>query len=85
MIILPDDWYERNGVRCPHLRPFKNVEAEVRAAITLLQPGAALPVTWLGGLGAQLALPDWPRRAPQGTALDGALALAREEATWKTP
>ena len=32
MIILPDDWYERNGVRCPHLRPFKNVEAEVRAA-----------------------------------------------------
>ena len=60
-------------------------EAEIRAAITLLQPGPALPVTWLGGLGAQLALPDWPRRAPQGTALDGALALAREEATWKTP
>ncbi len=59
-------------------------EAEIRAAISLLQPAEALPVTWLGGLGPALALPDWPRRAPLGTALDGALALAREEATWKS-
>lgn len=32
MIILPDDWYEKNGVRCPHLRPINRVEAEVREA-----------------------------------------------------
>lgn len=57
-------------------------EAEIRAAIALLQRAPVLPVTWLGGLGPRLALADWPRRDPLGTALDGALALAQEETTW---
>jgi len=57
-------------------------EAEIRAAITHLQLRDPVPVTWLGGLGEALALDDWPRRAPLGTALDGALAMAMDEATW---
>ncbi|MFT3688059.1 BadF/BadG/BcrA/BcrD ATPase family protein [Paenirhodobacter sp.] len=57
-------------------------EAEIRAAIGLLQTRPVLPVTWLGGLGPRLALDDWPQRAALGTALDGALALAREDMTW---
>lgn len=57
-------------------------EAEIRAAIVHLQPQDPVPVTWLGGLGEALALDDWPRRAPLGTALDGALAMAMDEATW---
>lgn len=56
---------------------------EIRAAIAQLQPRTALPVTWIGGLGAALMLDDWPRKEALGTALDGALALAREEATWR--
>ncbi|HEY0276218.1 MAG TPA: BadF/BadG/BcrA/BcrD ATPase family protein [Paenirhodobacter sp.] len=60
------------------------IHAEIRAAIMLLQPEAVLPVTWIGGLGPLLALPDWPERAAQGSALDGALALAQEETTWKS-
>lgn len=56
--------------------------AEIRAAVELLQPEVALPVVWMGGLGPRLALPDWPALTPAGTALDGALALAREEMTW---
>lgn len=54
---------------------------EINAAIALLQQGAALPVVFLGGLGpafaARLAA-RWQIRPAQGTALDGALALARE-------
>ncbi len=57
-------------------------EAEIRKAIGLLQRTPPLPVVWLGGLGAALALPDWPSRPAAGNALDGALALARDGATW---
>lgn len=57
--------------------------AEIRAAIEHLQPqGAQHPVVWLGGLGARLAMDDWPRRAPHGTSLDGALWIAMQESTW---
>lgn len=55
---------------------------EIRRAIAHLQPEQSLPVTWIGGLGAALALDDWPQRPARGTALDGALALAMDEATW---
>lgn len=61
-------------------------EEEIRAAIGILQPQdsgrAPLPVTWTGGLGPVLALADWPRLEPRGNALDGALQLAQDEATW---
>lgn len=57
-------------------------QAEIRAAIALLQPAQALGVAWIGGLGPLLAVDDWPQVAPRGSALDGALALAQEEATW---
>lgn len=52
--------------------------AEVRATIAALQPGPALPVTYIGGLGALYAglIADWPQRPAQGSALDGALLLA---------
>ena len=56
--------------------------AELRAAIGLLQTDPPLPVVWLGGLGPTLALTDWPRAEPLGTALDGAMAMARDPATW---
>lgn len=56
--------------------------AEIRRAIAHLQPEAPLPVTWIGGLGAALAVEDWATRPALGTALDGALALAMDEATW---
>ncbi|MGD9917106.1 MAG: BadF/BadG/BcrA/BcrD ATPase family protein [Paenirhodobacter sp.] len=56
--------------------------AEIRRAIALLQPEAPLPVTWIGGLGAALAVKDWATRPALGTALDGALALAMDETTW---
>jgi glucosamine kinase len=53
----------------------------VTAAITLLQGGQRLPVVFLGGVGAYwagvLAGPDLDIIAPLGTALDGALILAR--------
>lgn len=55
--------------------------AEVDAALTLLHSaGTPREVVFLGGLGALYAgllAPDWPSRAPLGTALDGALFLAR--------
>lgn len=54
--------------------------AEVAAAIDVLQAGRGLPVVFLGGLGP--AFRDrlagrWPLAEPVGTALDGALMLAR--------
>ncbi|SOC13666.1 BadF/BadG/BcrA/BcrD ATPase family protein [Rhodobacter maris] len=55
---------------------------ELRRAIGVLQCDPPLPVVWQGGLGATLALDDWPRQEPQGTALDGALAMAQDAATW---
>lgn len=57
--------------------------ADVRATIAALQPDPALPVTFIGGLGATFAglIPDWPQRPAQGTALDGALMLALEGPT----
>ncbi|QYK41102.1 MAG: ATPase [Paracoccaceae bacterium] len=53
---------------------------EVAAAIDILQAGRALPVVFLGGLGP--AFRDrlagrWPVAEPLGSALDGALMLAR--------
>lgn len=55
--------------------------ADVNQAIGLLQGEATLPVSVIGGLAGfytgQLAA-RWDLRAPLGTALDGALVLARE-------
>lgn len=58
-------------------------EADVVEAVTLLRGTDALPVVFLGGLGTVFAarLADrFPIRAALGTALDGALLLAREAA-----
>ena len=55
-------------------------EAEVAAAIALLQGTAPLPVVFLGGLGPVYAARldgRWPVAQPRGSALDGALWLAR--------
>ena len=55
--------------------------ADVAEAVTLLRGGRDLPVTFLGGLGPHYAscfAGQFAIRAAQGTALDGALALARE-------
>lgn len=55
---------------------------EVGAWISVLQPDPHLPVVVLGGLGEQFArllAPRWTIQSPLGTALDGAVALAREE------
>ncbi|SOC07537.1 glucosamine kinase [Rhodobacter sp. JA431] len=57
-------------------------QAELRRAIGLLQCDPPLPVVWQGGLGPTLALPDWPRAEPLGTAVDGALAMAMDETIW---
>ena len=54
---------------------------DVAAAIDHLQSGDVLPVVFLGGLGASYAdrlAGRWPVCPPFGTALDGALMLARE-------
>ena len=58
-------------------------EADVVEAVTLLRGTDALPVVFLGGLGTVFAarMADrFPIRAALGTALDGALLLAREAA-----
>jgi glucosamine kinase len=55
--------------------------AEVSAAIRLLQAEDVVPVVFLGGLGpvyADRLAADWPMVAPLGSALDGALWLARQ-------
>ncbi|MBC7156937.1 MAG: ATPase [Rhodobacteraceae bacterium] len=54
--------------------------ADVARAIDLLQRAGALPVVFLGGLGAVHAARlagRWERREAAGSALDGALMLAR--------
>ncbi len=55
---------------------------DIAAAITLLQGNAPVPVTFTGGLGPAFAarLTRWPQRPALGTALDGALLLARQAA-----
>ncbi len=53
-------------------------EAEIVGAVTTLQAGDALPVVFLGSLGAVLAprfASRWQVQPPQGTGLDGALWL----------
>jgi glucosamine kinase len=57
-------------------------EAWIARTIDLLQAGGALPICFLGGLGPAFAARLGPRypglvRAPRGSGLDGALALAR--------
>lgn len=57
--------------------------AAVAAILDALQGGAGLPVVFTGGLGPGYAAAlagRWPIAAPLGTALDGALAMAREVA-----
>ena len=59
----------------------KRAKADIAEAISVLQAGHSLPVTFLGGLGAHfctLFTGQFPIRAAVGTALDGALLLARE-------
>lgn len=54
---------------------------DVRHIIATLQGGAALPVTFIGGLGPAYAarLADaWPQRPAQGDGVDGALLMARQ-------
>lgn len=56
-------------------------KADIAEAISVLQGGRNLPVTFLGGLGphfAKLFAGAFDIRAALGTALDGALLLARE-------
>lgn len=58
-------------------------EADVAEAVTLLMAGTEMPVVFLGGLGAVFARRTGTRfrvQAARGTALDGALMLAREVA-----
>lgn len=57
--------------------------ADVCQAIDVLQGGGVMPVVFLGGLGpiyAKRLTGLWPIIAASGTALDGALHLAREAA-----
>ncbi|TGN54722.1 ATPase [Paracoccus liaowanqingii] len=54
---------------------------DILQILTVLQDGQPLPVVFTGGLGAHYAarLADaLPVQAPRGTALDGALAMARD-------
>lgn len=55
-------------------------EAEIAAAIDHLRQGRDIPVVFLGGLGPHFAMRmagRWEVRAPLGSSLDGALALAQ--------
>lgn len=54
--------------------------ADVRAILARLQADGPLPVVFLGGLGAHYAAALaglWEQRAPLGSGVDGALAMAR--------
>lgn len=60
----------------------REAEGHVVAAVEVLRAGDDLPVVFLGGLGPAFAARltgRWPIRAPLGTALDGALMLARRD------
>ncbi len=55
-------------------------EAQITAAVDLLQNGRALPVVFMGGLGplyAKRLATRWPIVPPRGRPVDGALWLAR--------
>ena len=55
--------------------------SDVGEAVDLLQAGGSLPVVFVGGLGptyAERLTERWPIQPSKGTALDGALWLARE-------
>jgi len=56
--------------------------SDIAGIIAAIQPDPPVPVVFSGGLGPAVAaaLPDVPQRAALGTALDGALHLAREAA-----
>jgi glucosamine kinase len=65
------------------LRIFAAAEAAVIRSIDTLRDAGKLPVCFLGGLGGHYAIRLAARygaafRPPAGTALDGALALARD-------
>jgi glucosamine kinase len=55
--------------------------ADLHRMLMVLQGPGVLPVTFIGGLGPTYAARlggHWPVRAPLGSALDGAIAMARE-------
>lgn len=56
--------------------------SDVAEMLASLQPATPLPVTFTGGLGpaTAMALPDVPQSPAKGSALDGALALAKAAA-----
>lgn len=56
--------------------------ADVAATLCHLRKSSPLPVTFIGGLGPSYAaaLPQFPQMTAKGTALDGALLLARDAA-----
>lgn len=63
------------------LAVMERATAEVAAAVDLLQAGGSLPVVFLGGLGPTYAgrlAGRWPIAEALGSALDGALRLARQ-------
>lgn len=56
--------------------------AKLSGLLATILAGQSLPVTFIGGLGPAYAeaLPDFPQTPARGTALDGALLLAKEVA-----
>ncbi|PJF09942.1 BadF/BadG/BcrA/BcrD ATPase family protein [Pseudorhodobacter sp. MZDSW-24AT] len=63
-------------------RIWSQAVSDMAKALSHLRKADALPVTFIGGLGASYAeaLAQFPQRKANGTALDGALRLAREGA-----
>ncbi|MFN4154256.1 MAG: BadF/BadG/BcrA/BcrD ATPase family protein [Paracoccaceae bacterium] len=61
---------------------WRSCTAEVAATLSHLREATPLPVTFIGGLGPSYAaaLSQFPQVGAKGTALDGALLLAREAA-----
>ena len=59
----------------------RRAEADINAAIEVLQTDPALPVVFLGGIGQVIAprfADKWAIHPPRGSALDGAIWLARK-------
>lgn len=59
----------------------RRAEADINAAIEVLQTDPALPVVFLGGIGQVIAprfADKWAIHLPRGSALDGAIWLARK-------